>query len=73
MTILDFICEWLAEILDGSDICCEYLTEVDDTCYENCDYACAQPECWKRYFVTRFNNEKNVVIGNFRRTVWKIG
>lgn len=58
MTILDFICDWLAEVMDGSEICCEYLTDEDDVCYKTCDYTSAQPECWKRYFVTKFNNEE---------------
>lgn len=57
MSLIDFICEWLAEVMEGSEICCEYLTEVDDMCYETCDYISAQPQCWKRYFTGRFNKE----------------
>ena len=64
MTILDFICEWLAEILDGSDMCCEYLSDVDDTCYEHCDYTSATPECWKRYLTHKFNEEAAGLISH---------
>ena len=54
MDLLDFICKWVSELLEGSDVCCEYLIEEDDKCEETCNYSSAQPECWKRYFTEKY-------------------
>ena len=58
MTILDFICNWIAGVMCDSDVPCDYLPDVDCMCYNICDYDRPQPQCWKRYFATRFNNEE---------------
>lgn len=56
MDFIDFICKEVSELMDGSDLCCDYLGDVDDTCFEQCDYSFAQPECWKRYFTEKMKS-----------------